>query len=254
MRVHVAFHPLVVTAEPQVCIVVDVIRASTTLVTMVERGAGRIYVAETVDAARRAAARMDGAILAGEENGLPPAGFHYGNSPVEVARAAFGAAPVIFVTTNGTAAIRRVAKAPVVLVGALRNARAAARQAAELARVRGLPVTVVCAGREGGFGLDDAYTAGALVDRLLEVERSAELTDGSAAALRLYRGERDALALFRESAAGRNVIRLGLEEDVVYCARADVSEVVPRLSREVHVLESVTSGHREDAGRGGGGQ
>jgi 2-phosphosulfolactate phosphatase len=237
MRVHVVFHPLLATPDPQVCIVVDVIRASTTLVTLVERGARRIYVAESVDAARRAAARMDGAVLAGEENGLPPEGFHFGNSPVQVAVARFGTEPVIFVTTNGTAAIRRVREAPVVLVGALRNARAAARQAAEAARATGLPVTVVCAARAGGFGLDDAYTAGAVVARLQDVE-PVELTDGSAAALRLYRGERDALALFAESAAGQNVISLGLEEDVVYCARADVSEVVPRLGREVHVLDT----------------
>ncbi len=236
MRVHVAFHPLLVTPEPQVCIVVDVIRASTTLVTLVERGARRVYVAESVDAARRAAARMDGAVLAGEENGLPPAGFHYGNSPVEVARGRFDGRSVIFVTTNGTAAIRRVREAPVVLVGALRNARAATREAADAAREAGWSVTVVCAGREGGFGLDDAYTAGALVARLMDQQR-VELTDGSAAAVRLYRAEPEPLALFRESAAGRNVIRLGLEDDVVYCAQADVSEVVPRLGREVHVLD-----------------
>ena len=254
MRVHVAFLPslvlqygLPVDSEPpasgpdrlrrQVCMVVDVIRASTSLVTLVERGATPIYIASDVASARAAAASRDGVVLAGEEDGLAPAGFNYGNSPVELSGARVAGRPVIFVTTNGTAAIRAVEGAAAVLVGALRNGTAVCREAWQTARQRDADVTIVCAGREKAFGMDDAYCAGYLVDRLLELG-PAELTDGTQTALRLYRAEPDARALFQSSAAGQNVIRLGLAHDVEYCAQRDTSSAVPRLGREIFLLPS----------------
>lgn len=250
MRVHVALLPSLVlhyglpgdselpagAPSLRVCVVVDVIRASTSLITLVERGAAPIYIASDVASARAAAAERDGMVLAGEEAGLAPAGFHYGNSPVELSRAPVAGKPVIFVTTNGTAAIRAVEGAAAVLVGALRNGTAVCHQAWQLARQDEGDVTIVCAGREQAFGLDDAYCAGFLVDRLLE-RGPSELTDGAKAALRLYRTEPDALALFRSSAAGQNVMRIGLAHDLEYCAQPDASSVVPRLGRELYLLE-----------------
>ncbi len=245
MRLHVAFHPSLLAtgavqpppvSRPQVCVVVDVIRASTTLLTFVERGAGPVYIAPSVAAARASAAARDGAVLAGEHEGLAPPGFDYGNSPVEVSRAEVTGRPVVFVTTNGTAAIHAVQALGPVLVGALRNAAAAAAQAVEAAQEAECDLTIVCAGREGAFGIDDAYCAGALVDRVLR-DATGDLTDGAEAALRLYRTEPDAPALFRRAAAGQNVVRLGLQQDVVYCAESDVSRVVPRLGREVWMLD-----------------
>src|SRR5438046_7193193 len=88
MRLHVAFLPSLMApgragwGQGQICLVVDVIRASTSLVTIVERGASRILIAGDVSAARQAAVSGSDVILAGEEEGLAPAGFDYGNSPV----------------------------------------------------------------------------------------------------------------------------------------------------------------------------
>lgn len=215
---------------------VDVIRASTTLVTLVERGASVIYIAQSVEAARSSAAARDGAVMAGEQDGLAPPGFDYGNSPVEAARAEVSGRPVVFVTTNGTAAIRAVQALGPVLVGALRNATAAATDAVASSQDRGCDLTIVCAGREGAFGIDDAYCAGALVERILR-HGIFEPTDGAEGALRLYRTDPDARAVFRRAAAGQNVIRLGLQYDVDYCAETDVSTVVPRLGRELQMLD-----------------
>ncbi len=243
MRLHVAFLPSLVlprrsgSAEGgQVCIVVDVIRASTTLVTMVERGARQVCIAGDVASARQAAAAHEGALLAGEAEGLAPPGFAYGNSPVELSRVPLAGRTVVFVTTNGTAAIRAVRDADSMLVGALRNGAAVSREAWEAAKALGDDLTIVCAGREGAFGIDDAYCAGYLVQCLLQMG-SPDLTDAAAAAARLYRSEPDALALFSQSAAGRNVVRLGLTADVPFCAARDASEVVPRLGREIFLLE-----------------
>ncbi len=243
MRLHVAFHPALLATgaltpvpvdRPQVCLVVDVLRASTSLVTLVDRGAGPILIAASVEEARQH--RVDGAVMAGEQEGLAPPGFDYGNSPVELSTAAVNGRPVIFVTTNGTAAIRAVRRTGPVLVAAMRNAAAAVGEAVQSARAGGMDITIVCAGREGGFGLDDAHCAGYLATRFLEAG-SFDLTDGAQAAVQLYRADADTLAVFRRTAAGQNVIRLGLEEDVAYCVARDRSTAVPRLGRELRMLE-----------------
>ncbi len=238
MRLHVAFLPSLVRAAPQVCIVVDVIRASTSLVTLVERGASPILIAADVAAARQYAVGRDQVVLAGEEGGLAPPGFDFGNSPAELSQANLAGKPVVFVTTNGTAAIVAVRQATVVLVGALRNGTAVCREARESAHQLDGTLTIVCAGRASAFGLDDAYCAGYLAARLLQAE-TWELTDAAEAALRLYRSEVDPLTLFRRSAAGRNVIELGLDADVDYCAQSDSSTAVPRLGREIRILEQL---------------
>lgn len=261
MRLHVAFHPSLLATgalweslptggapapvpvdRPQVCVVVDVLRASTSLVTLVERGAAPIYIASSVEAAQQAgrgggalAGGLNDALMAGELEGLAPPGFDFGNSPVEFAAAEVRGRPVVFVTTNGTGAIRAVAHLGPVLIGAMRNGTAAAAETWERARSGAFDVTIMCAGREGGFGIDDAYCAGYLATRLLE-HGSFDLTDGAAAALQLYRIEPDTLALFSRAASGQNVIRLGLGADVVYCAERDRSSAVPRLGREISIL------------------
>ncbi len=251
MRLDVAFVPTLrapihdpsTSARPlhsrsrPLCIVVDVIRASTSLVTLVERGASRVFIAGDIVSARAAAPRT-GAVLAGEQDGLAPPGFTYGNSPVELSRASVDGRPVVFVTTNGTAAIRAVTDAPTVLVGALRNGAAVCHEAWQEATAHDYDITIVCAGREHAFAIDDAYCAGYLIHRMLE-SGSGELTDAAIAAVALFRGEPDAQAIFTRSAAGRAVIRLGLADDLTYCAQRDTSSAVPRLGRELFLLETL---------------
>ena len=152
----------------------------------------------------------------------------------------------IYRLRNGTAAIRAVKGAGAVLVAAMRNGAAVCREAWQESTARGDDLAVVCAGREGAFSIDDAYCAGYLADALLTYG-SADLTDGAIAALRLYRSEPDALAIFSQSAAARNVVRLGLTNDVAYCAQRNVSEVVPRLGRELYLVEETVKARRLDA-------
>jgi len=236
MQLHVAFLPSLVI-RPQVCIVVDVIRASTSLVTLVERGARRIRIASSVEGARRFASDSKGLVLAGEEGGLAPRGFDFGNSPVELSKTELDGKSVIFVTTNGTDAILAVQRATAVFIGCMRNGTAVCREALARAHQDEVDITVVCAGRAGGFGLDDAYCAGFLAAQLMQAGTPA-LTDAAEAALRLYHSEADPASLFRRAAAGRNVIELGLGDDVDYCAVRDASLAVPLLGREIDLLEA----------------
>ncbi len=219
-----------------VALVVDVLRASTSLVTLVERGCAAIRLAPSVAAARRAAAREPRPLLVGEEGGLPPPGFDYGNSPVELAAAPLEGRSVIFATTNGAPALHAAAAADAVLVACLRNATAAAHTAWEVSGEAG--IVVVCAGRAenpGGFGVDDLYAAGVLVQRLSDLG-ALELTDGAQAARLLATAEPDPLRMLLRSAAGQSLLRLGLEKDVVYAAEVDRSAAVPRLGRDLTLL------------------
>lgn len=236
-RVHVAYTPRELDGPMDVAIVVDVIRASTTIVTLVERGCRPLLLSATVHRARQARAAAPDLLLIGEQGALPPEGFDLGNSPVEVARAAVAGRGAALVTTNGVPAIHAAAQAGTVLVGCLRNARAVA-EAAWAAAPEGGEIVIVCAGRAenpGGFGLDDAYGAGVLVGRLQGLGATT-LTDAAEAARLLTVAEPDPLALFRRSAAGRNVTRLGLGDDVVFCAEVDRTTVVPRVGVDLVLL------------------
>jgi 2-phosphosulfolactate phosphatase len=237
MKLDVAFLPrLLSDPEASVCVMIDALRASTSMVTLLAGGAQEIVVAESPSAARRIARQEPGRhVLAGEENGLAPRGFDYGNSPSEFAALDVTGRRFILSTTNGTRALQRLAASPLVLVGGLVNASAVMRTLLAEAGARRLNAALVCAGLSRGrrLSLEDAVAAGALADRALEDDASLQLTDGALIAqraIRSYRG--DALAAFRRSEHGRALIALGFAHDLDFCAQVDRFAAVPRLRRD----------------------
>jgi 2-phosphosulfolactate phosphatase len=213
-----------------VCIVVDVIRASTTLVTLFEHGMETVYVAAEVDEARRLAREQD-ALLMGERGGVALPGFDYGNSPVAVVAKDFRGQRAVLTTSNGTAALKRVAGANAVLVGALRNATACCEHALALARKHETDIGIACAGKWRRFVLDDAICAGVLVETLVDLAGRLTLTDAAQAARRLPRAYPDIVTPFRASGSGRHLLRIEQDDDIAFCARQNVSRVVPALQR-----------------------
>jgi 2-phosphosulfolactate phosphatase len=235
MQVEVTFVPrLASDVGAKVCVVVDALRATSTLVVLIERGVEEVVVCGTLAEARRVA-RRTGHLLCGEVNSLPPPDFDHGNSPTELAALDLGGRSAVLYTTNGTRALRRVAHAHAVIIGALLNRRATASAAlAEAADDR--DIAIVCAGRGRGryFSLEDTFVAGALVDSLLTQASGQRVHpwNDALAALRLYRSYRGrALACFRQADHGRSLMDLGLGHDLDFCARTDVSTTVPRLRR-----------------------
>ena len=246
MKLQVAFLPRdVPTAAGRVCVVLDVLRASSTLVTLLAHGAEPVHVAGTVDAARALAARLPRRpLLCGEVGGLPPPGFDHGNSPTELAALDLRGRPAVLATSNGTRALALLADAPAVLVGCFLNAAAVVARGQELARALGADLAFVCAGDNGGteFSLEDALAAGFLVDRALADPRvdgpAPALDDAALAAWRLYRsyaGDRSPAAAaaqgFADAFHGRELAALGFHADLAYCAQVDTSDVVPHLAR-----------------------
>lgn len=244
MRIEVAFTPALLTdPEGKVCLVIDVLRATSSLVTMFGRGLAEAIVVESIEEARRESAKRPGWLLCGEAGGLAPEGFDHGNSPSEFNQLDLSGRRAIVATTNGTMALARASACPVVLVAALLNLRAAARAALREAAIGGRDIAVLCAGnsRARHFSLEDAFCAGAVVDELVSPGGPTRLWSSATAARRLYRSYRgSALAAFREADHGAVLIALGFQRDLEFSAQRDRVRVVPRLERasdgSLHVL------------------
>jgi 2-phosphosulfolactate phosphatase len=254
MQLDVALLPALLP-EPatSVCIVVDVLRASSSCVTLLDSGAASIAVAATVDEAQRLRnGMMPDALLCGETGGLPPDGFDYGNSPVEFAALDLSGRRVVMATSNGTRALARVASAPAVFVGSLLNRAAICDAALAAAQVAGAGITVVCSGNDYGrsASLEDTLGAGALIAGLEGRIISAggpgglDLTDAGLMAARLFGFySEDLVAGLKVGSHGRSLARLGFHADLDFCARLDHSRAVPRLRHQagVMVLSRVSS-------------
>ena len=215
MRVHVAFTPAEAAAA-SVAIVVDVLRATSTIAQALASGYRRVLCCADIDEARALRASLDDALLGGERSAKRIEGFDVGASPREFLEPR--AETLVLSTTNGTRAVlAAAASCDEVLLGSLLNLEAVAAAARE----RGEDVAVRCAGFQGAFALDDAYCAGRLVE-LLGGERS----DAAVAAELVAAAFPNALDGLRARTYGPP----GLEEDIAWCARESVLDVVPRLA------------------------
>jgi 2-phosphosulfolactate phosphatase len=219
MRVHVAFTPAEAAAAP-VGIVVDVLRATSTIAQALASGYERVYCSAEVDEALALRERLGEGLLGGERSAVKIEGFHVGASPREFVGEP-RAKTVIFSTTNGTRAIlETAARSDQVLLGSLLNLGSVAAAARE----RGEDVVVVCASFQGAFALDDAYCAGRIVQLL-----GGQPTDAAKAADAIARAWPDA----HEALLARTYGPPGLEKDIAFCAQVGTLDVVPRLNRMV---------------------
>jgi 2-phosphosulfolactate phosphatase len=215
MRVHVAFTPDEAAAA-QVGIVVDVLRATSTIAQALASGYRRVLCSAEIDEALALRDRLGDALIGGERDAARVEGFDVGASPREFLEPR--ADTLILSTTNGTRTIlRAAASCETVLLGSLLNLAAVAGAARE----RADEVAVLCAGFKGAFALDDAYCAGRVV-QLLDGER----TDAAIAAELVARAFPDA----HSGLTARTYGPPGLEEDIAFCARESVLDVVPRLA------------------------
>lgn len=234
MFVDVAFVPSEVRCQDDCCILVDVLRTSSTIVTLFDKGVSVILPATSLRQAR-CLAREHGYILVGERDGLVPAGFDFGNSPTELIDAHLSERGAILATSNGTAALRRLSGARAVFIGCMMNATPCCEKALAFARAEAIYLDIVCAGQKGSFALDDSVCAGFLVETLVHMVGSRGedclLSDAALGAQKLYYDYDDILSAFRGSASGRRIVELGQDADLALCASRDVSQVVPILSQ-----------------------
>ena len=235
MSVHVAFSPQGLNpADVQGCavFVIDILRATTTMCAALHHGAKALIPVASTEEALRLAQTIGSTdvLLAGEKNCVRIPGFALGNSPLEMTEAAVRGRTIIVTTTNGTKALLAAQGAHAVYTVAAANLSAAGERAREsLEKKRN--VLIICAGREGSFGLDDAYCAGRLAVAALGSQRPRKsLNDAAIASLDLVRRYGDDWSRpLRRSRAGRELVRLGFERDVADAGRLDAYPVLPHF-------------------------
>ncbi len=222
---------------------IDVLRASTTIVTALAHGAAFVLPRRSIDEARATAAARAGALLGGERGGMKIAGFDLGNSPAEYSTDRVAGRPVVITTTNGTLALAACHEAVEVLVGAIVNRTAVAATAKRLAVERGCDaIHLVCAGTDGHVTDEDLLAAGAILDA---GGRDDELDAAARTARDRFRSlapagradlEERIAAAFRTCRGGENLIAIGMEADLAMAAAIDSLVLVPRLDRAAEAL------------------
>jgi len=238
----VHFLPLLVAVDELAAgdvVMIDVLRASTTITHALAAGATAVIPCREVDEARQIAANLPAGtvLLGGERGGLPISGFHLGNSPTEYTHAAVEGKTVVFTTTNGTLALMQCQSAAHVFIGGFVNLSAVH------ARLRGeRPIHLLCAGTRGRITREDILFAGALSERLLEsVVDANAVNDQTRIAVDTWRaavphGARPPKALagelslaLHDTEGGRNLMAIGLEHDIDTAAQVDHFNIVPQL-------------------------
>jgi len=218
-------------------VVIDILRASTTIVEALANGAREVIPCLEVEEARRVAASLpqDEVRLGGERGGLPIAGFDFGNSPAEYTAERVRGRTLVFTTTNGTRAMQRCRQAACVLIGAFVNRRAVIETLTAASDVH-----LLCAGTRGEITREDVLFAGSIVAELQSpLAGHAEVNDQAAIAEDAWRGARnradapiapdELTELLKNSRGGRNLQAIGLTADIRDVARLDRHVIVPEL-------------------------
>ncbi|MFP6764807.1 MAG: 2-phosphosulfolactate phosphatase [Planctomycetaceae bacterium] len=209
-------------------VMIDVLRASTTITHALAGGAAQIVPCSTIDEAQAIRTATDGCLLGGERGGEIIPGFDLGNSPAAYARDVVSGQTIAFTTTNGTRALLRSSQAAQILVGTFPNLDAVVGHLESADR----PVHLVCAGTDGFVSTEDTLFAGAVCDRL---ELKADFVFNDAARLAQSHWQvcsRTEEALFKAILAGRggqNVNRLGAVEDIRAATSRNGFDLVPEF-------------------------
>ncbi len=217
--------------------VIDVLRATTTVITALANGATEVHPCVTAAEARRRASSEDASfLLGGERKGLRIPGFHLGNSPAEYLDSnKISGRAIFFSTTNGTPALRRAYKGSTGLVylAALVNLSAISTEIVSTAMKNAFKsIFLICAGRHGGAALEDTYCAGLIVPRLwaglTKYGISPEPSDAAIMAADYSRinGE-NPLAVLTASEHGRYLESIGFAHDLEFASQIDKYDIVP---------------------------
>lgn len=228
--------PVDVTDKP--VLVVDILRATTSIIAALAHGARDIVPVNAPDEAIRLAQNLerDNVLLVGERKGERISGFALGNSPLEMASGIVEGKTLVMTTTNGTPAVTAAEPGEPVIIGAATNFQAAAERARAAFDATG-ELVILCAGRDRRFALEDAYAAGRFAQAVIPPgqRRSARLNDAAVASLEIVKryGDRWKRAV-QASAAAAALTKLGFKDDVAAATEVDRYELVP-IYRDRHV-------------------
>ena len=207
-------------------VVIDVLRASSTIITALSNGAKEIVPVGTVEFAVKVSGGIFGGqtLLGGERNTKKIEGFALGNSPSEYTAEIISGKSIVFYSTNGSRAIVKAKYSTNLFICSFNNLKALAKHIKKLNE----DVVILCAGNNNLFSLEDSVCAGMLVTELIAGNKTAELTDASTAALALFKSfGKNIFKMLSETDHGQLLINNGFEEDLKACAELDSTDVIP---------------------------
>ena len=206
-------------------VVVDVLRASSTIITAIAHACDRMIPAASPMEAAEIKKVSEGEVLLGGEMDLKKIqGFDMGNSPLEYTENSILEKIIVFSTADGSITIKKCDEAAEVLIGAILNAQAVAKKVLAIGR----DTYLVCAGTQSKFSTDDIIGAGCILDRILELDTGVEMDDLGKVALKIYRQSRNNLMHAMEGCTQYEYLkRKGHRKDVEFCLQEDLFSVVP---------------------------
>ncbi len=210
-------------------VVIDVLRASSVMITAMANGARAFIPVRTVEEAQQTATAYspDKIILAGERDTKLIDGFHLGNSPLDYTPEKVKNKVIILTTSNGTKALNQLEGAKKVMIGGFLNLEAVVQQLLNREEV-----VFVCSGTNNNFSMDDAMCAAALTDQLM-LHKSLQLSDMALTLHKAYKSEAGNLRKLLNGCYHLNLLlRNGFEEDVDYCLQKNVFNFVPKMNRK----------------------
>ena len=208
-------------------IVIDVLRASSTIATALAHGAAEVIPVETIGQAR--CFHGDQYILAGERYGKKVMGFPFSNSPTEMTTAPLSGNSLILTTTNGTKAIQKCWKASYILIGSFLNGAACANMALQLKK----DITILCSGSRQKFAFEDGLCAGYICSRITHKQPDVLLNDLGKALTAAYEYYKDDLTeTLKTTATGQRLLAAKNEADIQFCAQKDIYPFVPMIKEE----------------------
>jgi 2-phosphosulfolactate phosphatase len=207
-------------------IVIDVLRASTSIITSLANGIKSVTPTVTLREATRLHKEHADYVLIGEREGQKPRGFDFGNSPASLARERLRGKNIIMATTNGTKALVKSKESRWIAVAAFLNAQAVADKTLEISSENGTDVSFVLAGEKNRFSLEDFLCAGAITERFSK--NRVALSDKTSAALLAFNGaKRNLLENVLRSKHAQALTKIGLSKDVEFSCQLDLYSIVP---------------------------
>jgi 2-phosphosulfolactate phosphatase len=207
-------------------VVIDVLRASSTIITALKNGAKEVVPVGTVEFAVKVSGGIFGGqtLLGGERNTKKIEGFALGNSPSEYTTEIVSGKSIVFYSTNGSRAIVKAKYSTNLFICSFNNLKALAKHIKKLNE----DVVVLCAGNNNFFSLEDSVCAGMLTSELIAGNKTFELTDASTSALTLFKSfGKNIFKLLSETDHGHLLINNGFEDDLKACAELDSTDVIP---------------------------
>jgi 2-phosphosulfolactate phosphatase len=217
-------------------VVIDVLRASSTIVTALYNGAKAVIPVADMGEASKIAQNVDSDnyLLCGEKDGIQIEGYDLGNSPLDYTTEVVGGKTLIFNTTNGTKAIKKSIGSAEIIIGSFLNVSAVV----ENLREQNKDIVLVCAGWKGRLAMEDTLLAGMIIHLLNGGKLADESTDGARVAFGIYDiYKSDIEGIVHQSNHAMRLKKLIGDDDINYCCKVDVFDIVPRLKEGIITLQ-----------------